>query len=141
MTRRALSPVIGPVLLLVVTLPVAGAASASLLNMASLEEPSQPVSLSASADSETNTITLVHEAGPPLDVRDLKIKVVIDDRALFHQPPIPFVGARGFAGAPTGPFNTATGVDRWRVSQRPARGHEPPGTRRWFDGIRRRLRW
>lgn len=107
MTRRALSPVIGTVLVLVVTLLVAGAAGASLLDMASLEEPPEPVSLSASAESETNTITLVHEAGPPLDVRDLDIKIVIDGRPLFHQPPIPFVGARGFAGAPSGPFNAA----------------------------------
>ena len=108
MTDRALSPVIGTVLLLAVTLLVAGAASASLLGMASLDEPVQPISLSASADAESDTITLVHEAGPPLDVRDLEIKVVIDDRPLFHQPPVPFVGARGFAGAPSGPFNTAT---------------------------------
>ena len=107
MTERALSPVIGTVLLLVVTLLVAGAASASLLDMASLDEPARPVSLSASADAEADTITLVHEAGPPLDVRNLEIKVIIDDRPLFHQPPVPFVGARGFRGAPTGPFNTA----------------------------------
>lgn len=107
MTRRALSPVLGTVLLLVVTLVVAGAVGASLLDLASLEEPQRPVSLSASADAASNRITLVHEAGPPLDVRDLEVKVVIDGRPLFHQPPVPFVGARGFAGAPTGPFNAA----------------------------------
>lgn len=107
MTERALSPVIGTVLLLVVTLLVAGAASASLLGMASLEEPSQPISISATADAQTNTITLVHQAGPPLDVRDLEIKILIDGLPLFHQPPVPFVGARGFRGAPSGPFNAA----------------------------------
>lgn len=107
MTRRALSPILGTVLLLVVTLVVAGAVGASLLDLASLEEPQRPVSLSASADAATNRITLTHRAGPPLDVRDLEVKVVIDGRPLFHQPPVPFAGARGFAGAPTGPFNAA----------------------------------
>lgn len=107
MTRRALTPVLGVVVLLAVTLVLAAVGGASLLDLASLDEPARPVSLSASADGETNRISLTHVAGPPLDVRDLEIKVTIDGRPLFHQPPVPFTGARGFAGAPTGPFNAA----------------------------------
>lgn len=107
MPRRALSPVLGVVVLLAVTLVLAAAGGASLLDLASLDEPPQPASMSVRADADTDRITLIHEAGPPLDVRDLDVKVVIDGRPLFHQPPVPFTGARGFAGAPTGPFNSA----------------------------------
>lgn len=116
MSRRALTPVIGIVVLLAVTLVMAGAAGVSLFDLASLDEPPRQVSLSASADSETNRITLTHEAGPPLDVRDLDVKVVIDGRPLFHQPPVPFTGARGFAGAPSGPFNAASDLE-WSAGE------------------------
>lgn len=108
MSRRALTPVIGIVVLLAVTLLVAGAAGASLFDLASLDEPPRQVSISVRADADADRIALTHEAGPPLDVRDLDVKVVIDGRPLFHQPPVPFAGARGFAGAPSGPFNAAS---------------------------------
>lgn len=113
MTDRALTPVVGIALMLGVTILLAAAAGASLIDVASLDEPPQHASISVRADAETSRITLTHEAGPALDVRDLTIKVEIDGRPLFHQPPVPFVGARGFRGAPTGPFNPATDPE-WR---------------------------
>lgn len=107
MSRRALTPVIGIVVLLAATLLLAAVGGASLFDLASLDEPPRQVSISVRANADANRISLTHEAGPPLDVRDLDVKVAIDGRPLFHQPPVPFAGARGFAGAPSGPFNAA----------------------------------
>lgn len=116
MSRRALTPVIGIVVLLAVTLLLAAAGGASLFDLASLDEPPRQVSLSVRADADANRIALTHVAGPPLDVRDLDVKVVIDGRPLFHQPPVPFTGARGFTGAPSGPFNAASDLE-WSAGE------------------------
>lgn len=108
MSRRALSPVVGIVVMLAVSLLLAAVGGASLLEVAAPEEPASPVSLSLEVDAETNRLSLTHEGGPTLDVREIDLRVTIDGRPLFHQPPVPFAGARGFAGAPTGPFNSVT---------------------------------
>lgn len=116
MSERALSPVVGVVVLLFVTMVLAGAAGASVMDLATLSDPPDHVAISARADAESGRITLTHDAGPPLDVAELTIKIEIDGRPLFHQPPVPFFAARGFAGAPTGPFNVASDPE-WSVGE------------------------
>lgn len=116
MSSRALSPVIGIVVLLVVTLTIAGAAGATLIDLASISDPPGHAVISAHADAETDRITLTHEAGPPIDVGELTIKIEIDGRPLFHQPSVPYFAARGFVGAPTGPFNVASDPE-WSVGE------------------------
>jgi archaeal type IV pilus assembly protein PilA len=43
--------------------------------------------------------------------------VAVDDEPLSVQPPVLFVGAEGFSGAPTGPFN-ASGDQNWTSGDR-----------------------
>lgn len=107
MSSRALSPVAGTVLLLVVTLILAGTLGTAALESAALREPTH-AAISVTADAETDRLTFVHRAGDPLSVEDLVVRVEVDGTALAHQPPVPFFSATGFHPGPTGPFNSAT---------------------------------
>lgn len=64
-------------------------------------------------DGNESTIELEHSGGETIDVRELAMTVEIDGVALEKQPPIPFVGADGFAETPAGPFN-AKSDPNWR---------------------------
>ena len=89
---------VGVTVLLVVVLTVAVTGFAPT-------EPAEPVVIEASADAATGRVSLEHVSGPPLDVRQVTVRVEIDGEPLVHQPPVPFNGATGFNGAPSGPFN------------------------------------
>lgn len=112
---RASVPVLGAVVLVGVTVVLAVAVGAALTGSAPAE-PTEQVALSLEADATTGRVALEHLGGPPLDVRDLALRVAVDGEPLAHQPPVPFVGARGFDGAPTGPFNPATDPT-WSVGE------------------------
>lgn len=102
---RAVSPVVGVVLLTAVTVAASVAVGAAALSYAP-PSPAPTVAVDATADPG-GRVVLVHRGGDPLVVADLRIRVTVDGEPLRFQPPVPFVGARGFRGAPTGPFNRA----------------------------------
>lgn len=102
---RASVPTVGVLVLTLVTVLLAAAVGVTAIETQPIA-PSAPTSVSVTASSD-GRITLVHEAGPRLDVNDLVFRVTIDDVPLEHQPPVPFFAARGFQAGPTGPFNSA----------------------------------
>lgn len=103
---RATVPVLGAVLLVGVTVLLAVALSVMATGFAP-PEPAGHLVVEVSADAASGRVTLVHVAGPAIDVRSLSLRVEIDDVPLTHQPPVPFAAAAGFNGFPTGPFNPA----------------------------------
>lgn len=113
---RALSPVVGVVLLAAVTVAVAATVGAAAL---SLDPGAAPptAALAVSADAAEDRVTLVHRGGDPLAVGSLSLRIEVDGEPLRHQPPVPFVGAPGFEDAPTGPFNAASD-DEWTTGER-----------------------
>ena len=111
---RAVSPVVGVVCLLAVTV-VAGAAVGTVVTVSPPDPaPSATVSITATADGE---VTLVHRGGRPLDVDSLRVELAVDGEPLRHQPPVPFVGATGYRGAPSGAFNAAAD-GTWTAGER-----------------------
>lgn len=113
---RAASPAVGVLLLTAVTLVLAASVSIAAVDLVPGTPPARPVSLSASAEAATGRLALTHEGGPTLDVRRLRVRVSVDGTRLRHQPPVPFAGAAGFRGAPSGPFNRAADP-RWEVGE------------------------
>ncbi len=79
--------------------------------------PAEPVVISVTATAEESVLRFRHEAGPPIDVRTVSLRVTIDGTPVTHQPPIPFFAATGFAPGPTGPFNPAADP-HWSVGER-----------------------
>ncbi|MFB6096671.1 MAG: type IV pilin [Haloferacaceae archaeon] len=113
---RGTSPVVGVVLLVGVTVVVAAVVGTAALGVASDAQAATGPTVSLGLAVEGDRIALTHVAGEPLDVRDLRLRIAVDGRALAHQPPVPFFAARGFRSGPTGPFNPAT-APTWRVGQ------------------------
>ncbi|WP_435155847.1 archaellin/type IV pilin N-terminal domain-containing protein [Haladaptatus sp. DFWS20] len=62
MPNRALSPVVATVLLIVVTLVLAGTIGAVTVESTTLREPTY-VAIDVSADAATDRLTFVHQAG------------------------------------------------------------------------------
>jgi flagellin-like protein len=104
---RAVSSVIGSVLLVAVTIGVAAIVGGALLSNAAPTAPPSMVALDCRATVATDRVTCVHGGGDRLDVRDLRFRITVDGESLAHQPPVPFFAARGFHAGPTGPFNSA----------------------------------
>lgn len=101
---RGLSPVVGTVLLVAVTVTLAGLAGAVVLDSDPGESPPY-ARLSATADAGSDQIVLTHEGGDTISSEELTVRVSVDGEQLAHQPLVPFFAARGFSGGPTGPFN------------------------------------
>ena len=103
---RAISPVLGVVLVLVMTITL----SATLLSGISISvpDPSPTASFDISADGSTNEIELSHHGGDAIDVSNLDVRVRIDGTELHNQPPVPFFAADGFESGPEGAFNSAS---------------------------------
>lgn len=113
---RGVSPVVGVVLLTVITVALVAALAASV-GAWSLESPPPNAAFDLEVDADRNTVNLDHVAGEPIDVTELTVHVEVDGEALSDQPPVPFVGATGFDGAPEGPFN-AEAEPRWEPGER-----------------------
>lgn len=112
---RGLTPLLGSALLVGIVVVLAGVVGATALDMAaSTPAQSQPVALSLQLSEQS--LALTHEAGPSLDVRTLRVLILVDGTPLSYQPPIPFFSAKGFAPGPTGPFNTAADPT-WTVGE------------------------
>lgn len=103
---RAVSPVVGVTLLLVVTLALA--ASVAVAIETTPRDPPPNARLSVDADATAERIAVTHLAGETLDVTTLSVTIEVDGEPLTHQPPVPFFAARGFESGPTGPFNSAS---------------------------------
>ncbi|WP_349770065.1 type IV pilin N-terminal domain-containing protein [Halobaculum limi] len=103
---RAVTPTVGVVLLVAVTIALAATVGAAALATGTPASP--PPTAVVDLSVRETTLTLTHRAGSPLDVRDLRIVVRVDGDRLRYQPPVPFFAARGFHGGPTGPFNSAS---------------------------------
>lgn len=107
MSRRAVSPVTGTVLVVLCTVMLSGALAVAVLGSDLNATPAPSVVLSATANADTDRILLLHRAGEPLDVRQLDVLIAVNGTALARQPPVPFFAATGFRSGPTGPFNSA----------------------------------
>ncbi|ELY82750.1 type IV pilin [Natrinema pallidum] len=115
---RAVSPVVGVVLLLILTVAL-GAVVAVGVNTWALESPEPTASFELSVDGERSMIAIEHVAGERIDVESLSVTIAVNGRALSAQPPVPFVGASGFDGTPDGPFNSRADSD-WTAGERAA---------------------
>lgn len=105
---RAISPVVGTISLVLLTVALV-TVGAAVVGSTPLEgsSPTQSVAVSVVAD-ESGTITLAHDGGPPIDVEASRLHVAVDGRPLAEQPPVPFFSASGFEPGPTGAFNSAS---------------------------------
>jgi len=125
--ERALSPVVG--LALLVGLTVVLSATVVVAMPGEPSEPEPKASLALSADAASNTVTLIHEGGDPIDVTTINVTISVDGETLDHQPPVPFFAAVGFESGPTGAFNLA-GSTTLRTGERAsvtlASTNEPP---------------
>ncbi|MFW6436727.1 MAG: type IV pilin [Halococcoides sp.] len=114
---RATSPVVGSVVLIVLTVVLAGTVAATFGSVATPSEPAF-ASIDGSVDATTDRIVLIHRRGDPLDVHDLDLRLSVDGEPVTHQPDVPFNGTVGFDGAPDGPFNAASSDRVWRAGER-----------------------
>jgi len=110
--NRAVSPIVGVVALLVITVALAAvvAVGAGALSAGS---PEPTAAFELAVDGSTSAIRIDHVAGDTIDVETLSITVAVDGTELADQPPVPFVGANGFDGTPDGPFN-AEATQQWQ---------------------------
>ncbi|WP_049912188.1 type IV pilin N-terminal domain-containing protein [Halorubrum kocurii] len=98
------------VLLLAITVVLAGGVVTATIDAPPEPAPTASLSLSATDDR----VTVTHRGGDALDVSELDVRVRVDGEPLARQPPVPFFSAAGFRPGPTGAFNAATDGD-WRV--------------------------
>ncbi|WP_440763514.1 type IV pilin [Natronorubrum sp. DTA7] len=113
---RAVSRLVGVLALLAITVLLATmvAVGASTL---SLESGGPTAAFDLAVDGEESTVAIDHRQGDAIDVTELSIRITVDGEELADQPPVPFVGAEGFDGSPTGPFNAETDPE-WRTGER-----------------------
>jgi len=111
---RAISPVVGTLLLVMITVTAAGILAATV-GSAALGGPVDStggnsmtdftrISAEATADGD---VILTHEGGESIDVDEISVRVTVDGTPLEEQPPVPFFSTAGFEAGPTGPFNSA----------------------------------
>lgn len=113
---RGVSTLLASVLLVALTVVLASVVAVSFGTW-TLQSTGPTAAFDLSVDGETGDLSLEHVAGDPVDVDDLSITVEVDGEPLEYQSPVPFVGADGYDGAPTGPFNAATDSE-WTVGER-----------------------
>ena len=107
-----MAPVSGVLLLAITVVLAGGVAAAALGPSTATVPPSAVLSLSATDDR----IAIDHRGGDPIDVAAVTVRVSVDGEPLAEQPPVPFFSAAGFRPGPTGPFNSASD-DTWRVGE------------------------
>lgn len=116
MPERALAPVIAVVLLVAMTVALAAVVAVIVGSVGSPHATPQ-ASIGGTIDTATNEVVLEHLGGDDLNLARIELLVRVDDDPLEKQPPVPFFAAPGFAGGPTGPFNSATD-DTWSPGER-----------------------
>jgi flagellin-like protein len=132
-TDRAVTPLVGTVLLVAVCVALAGTVGLAIQATSTPDTPPR-VRFEVTADAR-GRIALTHMGGDSLDVNGMQVRVRVDGTPLDHQPPVPFFASRGFGSGPTGPFNSRS-PDEWstgeRASFRVAATNDPridPGSR------------
>lgn len=113
---RAVAPIVGVLLLVAVTVLLAVSVAVGV-GALSLESSTVTAQFSLTADADRSSVTIEYRRGDPIDVEELTLSLAVDGTTLEHQPPVPFVGADGFDGAPTGPFNAADDTE-WTAGER-----------------------
>ena len=84
---RGLSPVVGVVSLVAVTVVASAAVGTAVLPVAPPEPvPSAAIDVTATADGR---VTLVHRGGETLNVAALTVQIRVDGESLAHPPPVP----------------------------------------------------
>ena len=102
-TQRGSVPVVGTLLLVVLTVLLAVTLSTAVIGGPSTPESSPAVAVELSVDGSTLTLTQTH--GEPLDIEQLSMEITVDGQPLEQQPPVPFFAASGFESKSTGAFN------------------------------------
>ncbi|ELZ22587.1 hypothetical protein C476_05672 [Natrinema limicola JCM 13563] len=113
---RGISQSLGVILLLALTVCLASIVAVGAGAWA-LEPAGPTATFELSADGDRAAIVIEHRAGDDIDVEALSVTIAINGTELTTQPPVPFVGARGFDGAPDGPFN-AKSDSTWTAGER-----------------------
>lgn len=113
MSDRALSPVIGCLLLTALTVISAAAVGAAVTT--DPPNPAPAASFDAEADAD-GTVRITHRGGAAIDPASLRVRLRVDGDPLASQPPVPFFSASGFESGPTGPFNAAYTHD-WQAGE------------------------
>ncbi len=111
---RAVSSVVGTVVLLGVVVVGATAVFAAVPTGEPTPVPTARLGLTAEAGPDR--VALTHEGGDSLSVSALTVTVRVGGEPVAHQPPVPFFAATGFESGPTGPFNSAHD-GRWRAGE------------------------
>jgi flagellin-like protein len=107
-SRRAVSPVVGVVLIVAVTVALAAVVGAFATGVG---DTGNAPEAAITADMETGErygnpkIVLTHASGDELDVRDLTVRVFVGGKPLEHQPDVPFFSETGFISGPDGVFH------------------------------------
>jgi flagellin-like protein len=113
MRSRGLSPVVGVVCLVGLTVALAAAVGLAVPT----DVASEPTVAAFDASVEpTGELRLTHRGGDPIDPEAIELRIRVNDEPLERQPPVPFFSARGFGSAPTGAFNSAT-AEPWRAGE------------------------
>ncbi|QLK27837.2 type IV pilin N-terminal domain-containing protein [Natrinema zhouii] len=115
-SNRGISPVVGVLALVALTVCLAALVVVGV-GAWSLESPSPTTAFDLSADGNSSSVEIEHVAGDAVDVEELEVMIAINGTELSTQPPVPFVGASGFDGAPEGPFN-AKADPKWTTGER-----------------------
>jgi FlaG/FlaF family flagellin (archaellin) len=115
-TDRAVSPLVGSLALVGVTLVLALVVGVTVTAPVD-NGPGPRVRVDVAVDATADRIVLEHLGGSSIDVRDLRVVVSVEGESLDRQPPIPFFAANGFVSGPTGPFNSATDPN-WTAGER-----------------------
>ena len=118
--ERAVSPVIGVILMVAITVILAAVIATFVLGLGEQVGSSAPqATFQFTQENVTYSdvgghtyaatqVVITHQGGASLDVRDLRVRVRVDGRPLAAQPPVPFFSASGFRPGPQGPFNSAS---------------------------------
>ncbi len=115
MPDRAIAPAIGVVLLVAITVTLAGVVLAMGLTVS--PGSAQTATVEGSLNHTANAITLVHTGGDPIDLEEADIRISVDGTPLTHQPPVPYWNPDGFQGFPSGPFNPSS-ENTWESGER-----------------------
>ncbi|WP_079890791.1 type IV pilin [Halococcus agarilyticus] len=100
MSRRAVAPVVGVVLMLAVMVALAG-----VVGVGGQTEDVPTATITAESKDDRNEIFLTHRSGNTLDVTQLTVRIFVDGKPLEHQPDVPFFSETGFVHGTTGPFH------------------------------------
>ncbi|QLG49497.1 type IV pilin [Natrinema halophilum] len=112
---RGVSHVVGVLVLVALTVCLAVVIAVGL-DAWSLASSDPTAAFQLSVDANRSAIVIEHVAGDPIDVERLSMTISVNNTALTRQPPVPFVGATGFDGAPDGPFN-AKADSEWTAGE------------------------